>query len=212
MDKKRLDGWKEISDYLGRDVRTCQRWERELKLPVYRVNQDSNRSKVFSYTTEIDEWFSLTLKNNNGEKKGLRTKKWLVPVLLIIVVVAVFFGIFSFVFNKNDQFMSLSHEASNPVRWDIKGSQIVVYDVQDNILWIKEINNSVPQESYYIFDPNFQLKYVSPSANFKRQYKSLYEEGKVELELEDFLKKCEEDVLFWDGANWITTLSVDLTN
>ena len=138
------------------------------------------------------------------------------PIFVVIAtaffVVAVFFGLFSFVFNNNDRSISHSQKSSNPVRWDIKGSQIVVYDVQDNILWIKEINNSVPQESYYIFDPNFQLKYVSPSANFKRQYKSLYEEGKVELELEDFLKKCEEDVLFWDGANWITTLSVDLTN
>ena len=96
MDNKRLDGWKEIADYLSRDVRTCQRWERELELPVYRVNKDSTRAKVFSYTTEIDDWFSLTLKNNNGERKGIRTKKWMVPVLLIIVIVAVFFGLFSF--------------------------------------------------------------------------------------------------------------------
>ena len=65
MDKKRLDGWKEIADYLGRNVRTCQRWERELKFPVYRIKQDSTHSKVFSYTTEIDEWFSLAIKNNN---------------------------------------------------------------------------------------------------------------------------------------------------
>jgi len=154
LDKRRLDGWKEISDYLSRDVRTCQRWERELELPVYRVKQDSTRSKVFSYTTEIDEWFSLTLKNNNGERKGIRTKKWMVPVLLIIVVVAVFFGIFSFVFNNKDQTADLSPLDPNPVRWDIKGSQIVVYDVQDQILWTKEINNSTPQESYYIFEQN----------------------------------------------------------
>ena len=55
---------------------------------------------------------------------------------------------------------------------------------------------------YFVFDSDFRLKYVTPGANFKRQYKSLYEEGKVELKLEDFLKKCEEDVLFWDGTDW----------
>jgi hypothetical protein len=55
---------------------------------------------------------------------------------------------------------------------------------------------------YFVFDSDFRLKYVTPGANFKRQYKSLYEEGKVELELEDFLKKCEQDVLFWDGTDW----------
>ena len=152
MDKKRLDGWKEISGYLGRDVRTCQRWEIELELPVYRVKQDSIRSKVFSYTTEIDEWFSLTLKNHNDERKRNGTKKWLVPVLLILIVVFVFFGLFSFVFNNSDRSMFFSNKGSNPARWDIKGSQIVIYDVQDHFLWTKIINNSTPQESYYIIE------------------------------------------------------------
>ena len=55
---------------------------------------------------------------------------------------------------------------------------------------------------YFVFDSNFKLKYVNQGADFGRLYKSLYEEGKVELELEDFLKKCERDVLFWDGTDW----------
>ena len=152
MDKKRLDGWKEISDYLGRDVRTCQRWELELELPVYRVKQDSIRSKVFSYTTEIDEWFSLTLKNHNDVKKRNGIKKWLVPVLLILIMVFVFFGFFSLVFSRKDHSVTFSDNGSNPVRWDIKGNQIVVYDVEDHFLWTKDINNSTPQENYYIFE------------------------------------------------------------
>ncbi len=152
MDKKRLDGWKEISNYLGRDVRTCQRWEGELELPVYRVKQDSIRSKVFSYTTEIDEWFSLTLKNHNDVRKWNGIKKWLVPVLLILIMVFVFFGFFSFVFSRKDHSVSFSDAGSNPVRWDIKGSQIVIYDVQDHFLWTKNINNSTPQESYYFIE------------------------------------------------------------
>lgn len=152
MDKKRLDGWKEISNYLGRDVRTCQRWEGDLELPVYRVKQDSIRSKVFSYTTEIDEWFSLTLKNHNGARKWNGTKKWIVPVLLILFIVFVFFGLFSLVFNKKGHPVSFSDAGSNPVRWDIKGSQIVLYDIQDDILWTKSINNPTPQESYYIIE------------------------------------------------------------
>ena len=152
MDKKRLDGWKEISGYLGRDVRTCQRWEIELELPVYRVKQDSIRSKVFSYTSEIDEWFSLTLKNHNGVGKRNGIKKWIVMVLLILIMVFVFFGLFSFIFSKKDYSVSFSDAGSNPVRWDIKGSQIVIYDVQDHFLWTKNINNSTPQESYYFIE------------------------------------------------------------
>lgn len=58
MDKKdRLDSWKEIAEYLNRRVRTCFRWEKELDLPVYRVNKKSLRSKVFAYKSELDEWY-----------------------------------------------------------------------------------------------------------------------------------------------------------
>jgi len=152
LEKQRLDGWKEISDYLSRDVRTCQRWERDLELPVYRVKQDSIRSKVFSYTTEIDEWFSLTLKNHNDVGKRNGIKKWIVLVLLILIAVFVFFGFFSFIFSKKDHSVSFSDKGSNPALWDIKGSQIVLYDVQDHILWTKEINNSTPQGNYYIIE------------------------------------------------------------
>ena len=31
-----LNSWKEIASYLGRSVRTVQRWEREFGLPVHR--------------------------------------------------------------------------------------------------------------------------------------------------------------------------------
>jgi hypothetical protein len=36
----RLDGWKEIASYIGRGVRSAQRWERELGMPVHRLNTD----------------------------------------------------------------------------------------------------------------------------------------------------------------------------
>jgi hypothetical protein len=36
-EKPRLDSWKEIASYLGRGVRTVQRWECEEGLPVHRL-------------------------------------------------------------------------------------------------------------------------------------------------------------------------------
>lgn len=51
----RLDSWKAIADYLGRDVRTARRWERERRLPVHRV-PGGGRTAVFAYTSEIDRW------------------------------------------------------------------------------------------------------------------------------------------------------------
>ena len=51
---ERLDSWKAIADYLGRDVATVRRWERLHKLPVRRI-AGPGRS-VFAYVSEIDEW------------------------------------------------------------------------------------------------------------------------------------------------------------
>ena len=61
MDKGNyLDSWKEISAYLGRNVRTCRNWEQDLGLPIHRL-EGSPKSHVFAYTGEIDAW---------REKKG----------------------------------------------------------------------------------------------------------------------------------------------
>ena len=38
----RLDYWQEIAKYLGREVRTVQRWEREKKLPVRRLSGEES--------------------------------------------------------------------------------------------------------------------------------------------------------------------------
>jgi TolB-like protein/Tfp pilus assembly protein PilF len=52
---RRLDSWKEIAVYLGRDVRTVQRWEARDELPVRRL-QHSKIGSVFAYTAELDAW------------------------------------------------------------------------------------------------------------------------------------------------------------
>ena len=53
----RLDSWKEIAEYINRNIRTCIRWEKKFGLPVYRIDKNSSHSKVFSFKTEIDQWF-----------------------------------------------------------------------------------------------------------------------------------------------------------
>ena len=53
--KKRLDSWKEIAAFFGRDERTVKRWEKERGLPVYRV-PGSARGGVFAYAEELSEW------------------------------------------------------------------------------------------------------------------------------------------------------------
>ncbi|HKD80252.1 MAG TPA: hypothetical protein VKH81_11210 [Candidatus Angelobacter sp.] len=50
-----LNSWKEVASYLGRGVRTVQRWEQELNLPVRRPRGRS-RSAVIAFKTELDTW------------------------------------------------------------------------------------------------------------------------------------------------------------
>ena len=55
--EERLDSWKEIASYLGRGVRTVQRWERLENLPVRR-HAHEKRGTVFALRAEIDQWLS----------------------------------------------------------------------------------------------------------------------------------------------------------
>jgi hypothetical protein len=50
-----LTSWKDIARYLGKGVRTVQRWERTLGLPVRRTTQEK-KSVVLAIPEEIDLW------------------------------------------------------------------------------------------------------------------------------------------------------------
>ena len=52
-----LNGWKEIAHYMQRGVRTVQRWERELGLPVRRPHNGS-RGAVIAIKADLDRWIS----------------------------------------------------------------------------------------------------------------------------------------------------------
>ncbi len=50
-----LNSWKEIATYLNRGVRTVQRWESELGLPVRRP-RGRRRSAMIAMRSDIDKW------------------------------------------------------------------------------------------------------------------------------------------------------------
>jgi Tfp pilus assembly protein PilF len=59
-----LNGWKEIGGYVGRDIRTVERWEKQRGLPVRRV-PGAGRATVYALIAELDEW----LVNSKPEGK-----------------------------------------------------------------------------------------------------------------------------------------------
>lgn len=56
LQDKKLVSWKEIATYLGREVRTVQRWEETEGLPVHR-HEHLKKSTVYAYPGELDAWF-----------------------------------------------------------------------------------------------------------------------------------------------------------
>ena len=59
-DNRRIDSWKEIAAFFGRDERTVKRWEKERGLPVHRL--PGERGGVFAWSGELTLW----LNSSNG--------------------------------------------------------------------------------------------------------------------------------------------------
>lgn len=54
-----LHSWKDISSFVGRGIRTVQRWEHDLGLPVHRAG-DREHSAVIAFPEEINQWLHTT--------------------------------------------------------------------------------------------------------------------------------------------------------
>jgi TolB-like protein/tetratricopeptide (TPR) repeat protein len=83
-----LGSWKEIASYLGRTVRTCQRLEMTMGLPVHRLD-GSPKARVFAYPQELDAWLSEKVRERGQDTKRRRRG----PPLLALVAVLLAMGI-----------------------------------------------------------------------------------------------------------------------
>jgi hypothetical protein len=152
-DKGLLTSWKEISDHLDVDERTCRRWELGLRLPVHRM-EGTSRSRVYAYRDELDAWRKLKLNgslpapdSSVAESKVHRAKikqtyRWFVPIATAIVALAIF----------------LAHSRTGPpADFRIKGSTLVILDQKGRELWgfDTKLENLLPETQYR---ERFQLK------------------------------------------------------
>jgi hypothetical protein len=55
-----LTSWKEVARYMGKGVRTVQRWEREFGLPVRRPSGAKNKRVILALTADLDAWIALS--------------------------------------------------------------------------------------------------------------------------------------------------------
>jgi|SRR3954469_20710917 hypothetical protein len=61
-----LNSWKEISTYVGRGVRTVQRWEKWFSFPVHRPSGHAKGS-VLALPEEVDAWLQRNLSSKKAE-------------------------------------------------------------------------------------------------------------------------------------------------
>jgi hypothetical protein len=70
MEGRILNGWKEISAHLARNVRTAQRWELQLGMPVHRP-ASKRRTAVVAFPDELDVWLTKNRSKLNGLLLGI---------------------------------------------------------------------------------------------------------------------------------------------
>jgi len=62
---KVLSGWKDIANYLGKGVRTVQRYEQELNLPIHRPHGKS-KALVMAVKGQLDGWMTADLQRTRS--------------------------------------------------------------------------------------------------------------------------------------------------
>lgn len=93
----RLNGWKEIAAFLGKGVRTVQRWEKEYGLPIRRLGRDGGEI-IFANRTELSDWLRDHSRLVAGRETGdraepmpvVRRSPWLGWVAIAAVGAALF--------------------------------------------------------------------------------------------------------------------------
>jgi hypothetical protein len=64
-----FSGWKDIANYLGKGVRTVQRYEGEFGLPVRRP-AGKHRGSVLATKAELDEWVHGIFRERSGATRN----------------------------------------------------------------------------------------------------------------------------------------------
>lgn len=73
-ERRILNGWKEIAVFLGRGIRTVQRWENRHGMPIHRP-AGKDRTAVLAFTDELTEWL---------DHSALKEKVYIRPTLVVI--------------------------------------------------------------------------------------------------------------------------------
>lgn len=146
-----LSSWKDIAAFLDCHVRTCIRWEKQFGLPIHRMDA-SQKSRVFAYKDEIEQWQRECFKSENGYTRFYQKQRtWYKNPHIIypgaILLAAVIFFSLLFAFPKAQQPYDFRIEKNRLIILSETGKKIWEYDT--------EIENLISEEEYR---DRFQVK------------------------------------------------------
>jgi hypothetical protein len=150
-----LDGWKSVADYLGKSVRTAQRWRQEFGMPVHRLGGREGEN-VYAYRSELDEWrrqasrlrgFAASDQDgserprtepeaqgpNRIRKRGLGPFAWGAATVALLAVLG-YAGWKAVSFGRRPETPAVVADRQ-PARWTVIGDWFHAYNAAGEELW-----------------------------------------------------------------------------
>jgi hypothetical protein len=173
-DADRLNGWKEIASFLGKGIRTAQRWERDFGLPVRRLGANGGEI-VFASKSEIAQWMltaaharakagtvtedardagpgraaDVPRVTERDREPGARRQRptrtgWWLAASIVIVAGAA--GAW-WISGRPRAGLAV---ARRPTGWDVQDNRLSVLDESGRLLWSRHIDAVLHRPSYHL--------------------------------------------------------------
>jgi hypothetical protein len=164
----RLNGWKEIASHFGKSVRTVQRWEKELRLPIHRIHTP-NGEIVFAVVAELKQWEAaqscLPAAEGDEQNGGLAAQPsevaaggkptlglrpaWRFAVVIAVTAIA---AVSLWEAAQSDwwRFDSTvqARNRTQPANWQVEGGKLRVFNAAGVQLWEKAVDRFDPPDFY----------------------------------------------------------------
>ena len=171
---ERLDSWKAIAAYLGKDAGTVRRWERTRGLPVHRVPGGKGTS-VYAFTTEIDAWLRApgqeTVEDEAAEPSPFN-RRWL-SVATVSALAAISIGLASW-FNRGS--------AIDPrnVKVHLTEQSLTAIDGEGRELWVHQLADGWRHFKTIVSDTTKVTQGRDPRVYFVTSHRMKGTDGPVE--------------------------------
>ena len=132
---EKLDSWKEIAAFIGRDVRTAIRWAKQQGMPVHRV-PGAKRSRVYGSRSEITSWLEGRPHDPPSVTSGAEKRRSKVTWFWAVGIVAsAILALIAWRGHADSQVL--------PARVDVAGNTVRLFDSKGRTLWSYRLAHAV---------------------------------------------------------------------